>query len=82
MSGLDAPWFRIEVVGAITNILHRSERDAFVGRGDEATWSVWGKHERFAAEVLKCLAIGKFHLWEMALRHVGREDFQFRVDSG
>ena len=36
MSGLDAPGFRIEIVGAVTDILHRPDGYAVIGDGNHA----------------------------------------------
>ena len=51
MGGFDAPGFGVEVVGAVADVLHRTERDALVGHGDNAFWCVGGEHEGFAAEI-------------------------------
>ena len=55
MGGLDAPRLRIEVVGAIADVLDGSEWNAFVGDGDDPTRRIGGKHKGLASEVFQSL---------------------------
>ena len=51
MGGLDAPGFGIEVVGAETDVLGRTEWNAAVGDGHDAAWGVGGKDECLAPQI-------------------------------
>ena len=52
MSGLDAPGFRIEIVGAVTDILHRPDGYAVIGDGNHAARGVGWECEGFASKIL------------------------------
>ena len=73
MGGFDAPGFRIEVVGAIADILHRTESDTLVGHGDEAPRGIGRQYEGLAAKVFERFGVGEVHLWEVALGKIGGE---------
>ena len=58
MGGLDAPRLGIEVVGAVADVLDRTEGDTLVGDGDDAARGVGWENEGFAAEEFQCILIG------------------------
>ena len=70
MSGLDAPGFGVEVVGAVTDILHRPERKALVDHGDDATRGVGGQHEGLATEVAQGISIREIDVRVLAFRQI------------
>ena len=82
MSGFDTPGLRIEVVGAIADILHRAESDTLVGHSDEAPRGIGRQYEGLAPQIFQGLGVGEVDAWEIALRKIGGEDSKFRVDSG
>ena len=51
MGGLDTPGLRIEVVGAVADILDRPEGDTLVGDGDDAARDVGGQNEGLAPQI-------------------------------
>ena len=51
MGGFDAPGFGIEVIGAGTDVLGRTEGDTTVGDGHYAVRGVWRKDESFAPQI-------------------------------
>ena len=55
MSGFDAPRLRIEVVGAIADVLDGPKGNAFVGDGDDPTRRIGGKHKGLASEIIQSL---------------------------
>ena len=57
MGGLDAPRLRIEVVGAIADILHGSEGEAFVADSDDTARDARGQYEGLATEVFEGLRV-------------------------
>ena len=79
MGGLDAPGLRVEVVGAIADVLCWSQRDALVGDGDEAFGRIGGQHEGLATEIAECLRVGEIDMREVTLWKVGGEDFEWRI---
>ena len=81
MGGLDAPGFRVEVVGAVADILHGAERDTFVGDGNEATRGICRQHESLAPKVFQSLGVREVDAWEFALGKIGGEDSEFRIKS-
>ena len=79
MGGFDAPRFRVEVIGAVADVLYRSQRLSLVGDGDDASWGIWWQHECLASEILQRLCIwqvcrGKFAFWQIGFQH-----FELRV---
>ena len=76
MSGLDAPGFRIEIVGAVTDVLHRPDGYAVIGDGNHATRGVGWECEGFASKILQSVFVGELSLRKVALRQLGGEDFQ------
>ena len=62
MSGLDAPRLRIEVVGAIADILHGAEGDTFVSDGDEATRGIRWQDESFATQVFQGFGVREVYV--------------------
>ena len=76
MSGLDAPGFRIEIVGAVTDILHRPDVYAVIGDGNHAARGVGWECEGFASKILQSVFVGELSLRKVALRQLGGEDFQ------
>jgi len=75
VGGLDAPGLRVEVVGAVADILHRSEGDTFVGHGDDSTWGVGRQHKCFATEIFQGIGVGEGDVGMFAFRKIGGEDF-------
>jgi hypothetical protein len=75
MSGLDAPGLRVEVVGAIADVLHRSEGNVLVGDGDEVFGCIGRQHEGLATEIAECLRVGEIDMREVTLWKVGGKDF-------
>jgi hypothetical protein len=57
VGGLDAPGLGIEVVGAVADVLDRTEGDTLVGDGDDAARGVGWENEGFAAEVAESVLI-------------------------
>ncbi len=55
MSGLDTPRFRIEVVGAIADILDGPKGNAFIGNGDDPTRGIGRKYKGLASEIFQSL---------------------------
>ena len=76
MSGLDAPGFRIEIVGAVTDILHRPDGYAVIGDGNHATRGVGWECEGFASKILQSVFVGELSLRKVALLQLGGENFQ------
>ena len=82
MGGLDAPGLGVEVVGTVADVFHRTEGEAFVGDGDDATRGIGGQHEGLATQVAKGIGVGEIDVRVLAFRQIRRQDFEFRVDSG
>ena len=81
MGGLDAPRLRIEVVGAIADVLDGSEWNAFIGDGDDPTRGIGRQHEGFTTQISQSLGVGEVNAWEFALGKVCLKDFEFRIKS-
>jgi hypothetical protein len=62
MGGFDAPRLRIEVVGAVADILHRAERNAFIGDGNDTARSISRQHEGFATQIFESLGVGEVYI--------------------
>jgi hypothetical protein len=76
VSGLDAPGFRIEIVGAVTDILHRPDGYAVIGDGNHAARGVGREYEGFASKILQGVFVGELSLRKLALRQLSGENFQ------
>ena len=66
--GLDAPGLGIEVVGAIADVLDKSERLAFEAYRHFATWGVGRQLQGFATQVGDGLGVRKTHLRSLPVR--------------
>ena len=55
MGGFDAPRLRIEVVGAIADVLDGPKGNAFIGDGDDPTRGIGRKHKGLASEIFQSL---------------------------
>ena len=75
MGGLDAPWLRIEVVGAITDILDGSQRNTLISDGDDAARGVGRQCQSLATEIFQGVRIGEIYSRMVALWQIWRENF-------
>ena len=67
MGGLDAPRLRIEVVGAIADILDGSQRNTLISDGDDAARGVGRRCQSLATEIFQGIRIGDIYSRMVAL---------------
>ena len=67
MGGLDAPGLRVEVVGPVADVLHRTERETLIGHGDEAPRGIGWQCQRLATEIFQSVRIGEIYSRMVAL---------------
>ena len=63
MGGLDAPGLRIEVVGAIADILHWAESETLVGHSNDTARRISRQHNCLATKVAEGLGVGEIRCW-------------------
>ena len=76
MSGLDTPRFRIEVVGAIADILDGPKGNAFIGNGDDPTRGIGRKYKGLASEIFQSLEVREVNLWGIAFWQIGLQHLE------
>ena len=62
VAALDAPFGRVEVVGAVANVLFHAERIAQVCHYDKSAWRSFGQRYGFLAQEVDGFCIAEFHL--------------------
>ena len=67
MGGFDAPRLRIEVVGAIADILDGSQRNTLISDGDDAARGVGRQCQSLATEIFQDVRIGDIYSRMVAL---------------
>ena len=63
VAALDAPFGRVEVVGAVAYVLFHTERIAQVCHYDKSAGRSFGQRYGFLAQEVDGFCIAEFHLW-------------------
>ena len=71
MGGFDAPGLRIEVVGAIADILDGPKGETFIGDSHEAPRGVGWQCQSLTTQVLQSRRIGEVNLWKITFGQIG-----------
>ena len=67
MCRLDFPFLGVEIIGAVADVLHQSERVSEEADLHQTTWRILWKNEGFMSQVRHSLGIGKLCLGERSI---------------